>query len=140
MPHCKTPCKECPFARHTEPGATGGSDPTVYIGQAIGPFLLSCHMDPNYEKDPRSPHLMQCAGAAMFRSNIGVDVLMPPFLHHLPSNEEKVFSNPAELLSHHLRITLEEADAILAKRPPHELLRIEFEKSGVRRIVVPKKT
>lgn len=140
MAHCTTPCPECPFARHVEPGATGGSSPEVFVGQALGPFLLSCHMDPDYEKDRRSPKLRQCAGAAMFRSNIGVDHLMPKFLHYLPSNEEKVFSNPAELLAHHFRISIEEADEFLREHPPVELLEIELSKSGVRKVTPPEDT
>lgn len=137
MGHCTTPCKECPFARHVEPGMTGGSNPAVYIGQVIGPFLLSCHMDPDYEKDRRSPKLRQCAGAAIFRSNVGVDHLMPTFLHHLPSDEEKVFSNPAELLAHHFKVHIEEADAFLVEHPPLQLLEIELSKSGVKQVIPP---
>jgi len=119
---------------------TGGSSPTVYVGQAVGPFLLSCHMDPDYEKDRRSAKLRQCAGAAIFRSNIGVDKLMPEFLHYLPSDEEKVFSNPAELIAHHFKVPIEEADAFLNEHPPLELLQVELEKSGVQRVIPPEES
>ncbi len=80
---------------------TGGSEPEVYIGQAYGPFLLACHMDPDYAKDPRSPENLQCAGAAAFRANVGILQLMPSFLLRVGADVERVFATPAELVAHH---------------------------------------
>lgn len=131
MSGCSTPCPECPFSSDCNPGDTGGSDPTRFIGQAVGPFFLPCHMDPGYEKDRYNLGLLQCAGAAMFRANIGVASLMPPQIHALPASE-KAFGSPVELLAHHLKISLTEAVELLEKRPLDVLLKEEFERSGVK--------
>lgn len=136
MTGCRKPCAECPFSRKSEPGGTGGADPTVFIGQAFGPFLLPCHMDPNYEKDKRSPKNLQCAGAATFRTHVGVAHLMPGFLLTLPENKELVFSTPAELLAHHAGIPLEKAEHLMSIHNAVDLLQIEMRKLGVQ-IVIP---
>jgi hypothetical protein len=129
----KKPCKECPFARSTTPGELGGSDPTVYIGQAMGPFWLPCHLhteysDPNWKQDTAKP---QCAGAAMYRSLVGVDRLMPPSLHRLEGDPELVFSSPAELLAHHKKISIEDAEKILLIDPPEWLMLLEMKKAAM---------
>lgn len=128
---CRIPCLECPFSRKGPPGGTGGADPTVFIGQAMGPFFLPCHMDPEYERNRRSTRLLQCAGTAIYRSNVGVASLMPHFLLHLPADKEKVFATPAELLAFHRGTSLEIAEESLQKQSPDELLRIELRKIGV---------
>lgn len=127
----KQPCAECPFSRACAPGGTGGADPTVYVGQAYGAFYLPCHMDANYnpkEAVERSDSVAQCAGAAVFRTHVGVGGKMPPVVHRLPANTARIFANPAELIAHHLRISTGEAEAILIRTPPEELLRIEVGK------------
>src|SRR5947209_10221567 len=128
----KRPCDECPFSRACEPGGTGGSNPTVYVGQAYGPFWLPCHTDPDY-KTPMSLRektvtVSQCAGAAIFRANVGAAARMPHGVHRLPADTSLVFATPAELIAHHNRSTLEEAEEILRRTPPRELLRAEVEK------------
>lgn len=127
----KAPCKACPFSRKCEPGATGGSDPTVFIGQAFGPFWLPCHKtcdfsDPDWKKDLS---VQQCAGAAIFRTNINRWHGMPSQLLRLPENKDLVFSSPEELLAHHKGITLEEAVKELKVRSPHALMIEEFIKA-----------
>lgn len=124
----RKPCAECPFSRAIEPASTGGADPAIYIGQAYGPFLLPCHMDPNYKKDQRDPGLIQCAGAAAFRANVCRDVLMPKELLRCPPDEDLVFAESAELLAHHKQCTIEEARKLLAAVPPARLLEIEMTK------------
>jgi hypothetical protein len=138
MPYEKRkPCAECPFARATPPGATGGAEPTVYIGQAVGPFFLPCHMDPKYEENHRSTEVVQCAGAAAFRANVGVDVLMPEALLRTDADRERVFATPAELLAHHGQMSLAEAEVLLALFPPEMLLRREMVKRGCQVVEVP---
>jgi len=93
----KVPCGECPFSRTAQPGGTGGSSPSVYVGQGHGPFWLPCHAhsdfdDPNWKNDTSKP---QCAGAAIYRANIGRARLMPKELHQLPPDTELVFGSPA---------------------------------------------
>ncbi len=127
----RKPCAECPFARAVKAGTLGGSDASVYIGQSIGPFMLPCHLDKEYEADRRSVKLTQCAGAATFRSNIGVDDLMPKGILTLPANDADVFSTPAEFLAHHLEVTVEKAQEILNIETPADLLRRELREPGV---------
>lgn len=96
------PCAECPFSKKCGEGALGGSHPTVYVGQIHGPFWLPCHRhcdfkDPNWKSDLS---VQQCAGAAIFRANLGLSERMPPFLHKLPPSD-LVFSTVEEFYKHH---------------------------------------
>jgi hypothetical protein len=134
-----SPCAECPFSRAVKTGGTGGTDPRVYVGQACGPFLLPCHMDPRYSENKRSTDLLQCVGAAVFRSNIGVHnfIGLPDFLLREPIDVEKVFATPAELLAHHMGISLEEAQALMEKTPPLVLLDAVLSMPGVQKTPAP---
>ena len=132
----KRPCSECPFRKGTK--HNGGSAPEVYVGQAMGPFLLACHMDPEYFDNPYSPSLTQCGGAAIFRANIGAAQRMPAFMLNLPADTEQVFATPAELIAHHRGISIAEAEEILKETPPEVLLLIELCKTGVRLVPVPR--
>lgn len=137
MANKRTACAECPFSPKSAPGATGGSNPAVYVGQAFGPFLLSCHMATEYYDDPASPGNTQCAGAAQFRANVGVDELMPPQLLHLPPDKDAAFPTPAALIAHHAQCSLKEAEAFLAEMPPEKLRDLEMSKRSVK--VLPKR-
>lgn len=126
----KAPCAECPYSRACPPNALGNSPPEVYVGQGQGPFWLPCHMDvdfddPNWKIDYTR---QQCAGAAIYRANIGADKLMPDSLHRLPPEDATVFKTPAELLAHHKQIPLSEATAQLERVTPQDLLRLELER------------
>ena len=135
---CRKPCAECPFSRAIAPGGTGGADASVYVGQAAGPFFLPCHMDPKYEENKRSPELLQCAGAAIFRANIGVDYRLPPALLHLSQDHKFVFSTPAELIAHHREISLHTAEDFMSSHPVDRLLETEFRKQGVQLVAIPR--
>lgn len=106
----KKPCKECPFKKEnilTGPNP-GGAAPTVYIGQAMGPFWLPCHMDKNYKDKNTDPNeVSPCAGAAIFRSNIDVAKYMPPALYKLPEDKEDVFGSKEEFLAHYYQVSVE---------------------------------
>ena len=149
----KRPCAECPFSKTVQPGTLGGSDVSVYVGQAIGPFWLPCHMDtdfqdPNWKQDITKA---QCAGAAIFRANLGISDYMPDFLHRLPPdtlpalrqrrspdrNTVLSFASHAELVAHHRQCSVTEAEAWLEKNPPTELLRVELNKIEAKRRAVP---
>lgn len=135
----KQPCHECPFSRAVETGGTGGSDPTVYVGQVYGPFWLPCHTDPDYNTpmslSEKTATVSQCAGAAIFRANVGADARMPHGVHRLPADTSLVFATPAELIAHHNGSTLEEAEEILRQTPPRELLRAEIEKLSAENVI-----
>lgn len=124
-PQPAAPCRQCPFARDVtdETLVKGGAPPEVYIGQARGPFMLPCHMDPHYDQKDCGLDQLQCAGAAVFRANCGWSDLMPPSLLRAEPDTEKVFANPAELLARHRRIPLDTAQERMAILPATELLR-----------------
>lgn len=102
---------------------------------ALGPFLLPCHKAPGYEANRRAPNLLQCAGAATYRANIGVADRMPPALLRLPADREAVFADAAELLAHHVGWPVFVARVFLHDLPPAALLLAELRKIGVQ--VVP---
>ncbi len=124
----RKPCNECPYRKGTK--FNGGSPPEVYIGQAYGPYLLSCHLSPGYFANPRDPSHLQCAGAAIFRANIERDTVMPPKMLRLPKDTEVVFETPAEMFAHHRRVSLARAEAILHQIPPEAMLQAELRKLG----------
>lgn len=133
----RKPCAECPYRRGTQ--HNGGSPPEVYVGQAMGPFLLSCHLSPGYWKNPRGTEHAQCAGAAIFRANIHRAEVMPESMLKLPQDTEAVFSSSAEMVAHHRQISVEEAQAQLQEETPEQLMRKEFLAAGVQVVAVPSK-
>lgn len=99
-------CSSCPFSRQCEPGGLGGSPIEVYLGQILGPFFLPCHAAKGYKGNdtPLSPEHMQCAGAAIFRANIGVGEAMPNPLLKLPKeSDSNVFDSLGEFIHHHTK-------------------------------------
>lgn len=130
----KSPCTGCPFSRTGHPEKDGHVDPMALIGQTRGPFLLPCHQEPRYEEERQGEiyQKAQCAGAATYRSNIGISDLFPASFHILPEDHDKVFSNPAELLAYYENITIAEAQARLRERTPEQLMRAELAKQEVR--------
>lgn len=139
MEHRKSPCSACPFSRKGTPGELGGSDAAIYVGQVSGPFFLPCHQQYQDGKPTDDMSNPQCAGAAIFRSNIGVADRIPPILHHLPPDRDTVFANHAEFLAHHRGISLEAAEEELARTPPSELLAAEFARAGLSKVkLVPR--
>ena len=110
------PCKECPFAKdNTLTGdKPGGADPTVYIGQSVGPFWLPCHMEKEYEGKSTSPDKVnQCAGAAIYRANIKAPK-MPEQILTLPEDKDTVFGSHAEFYAHYKKVPIEEAEYLLS--------------------------
>lgn len=129
--HMAAPCASCSFTRTSTPGALGGSTPEVYIGQTHAPFVLPCHCACNFD-DPdwknKAMSTPQCAGAAIFRANVGMADSMPKAIHKLPADPDKVFATPAEFLAHHNGGNVESAKLALAMCPPYMLARIEVRK------------
>lgn len=132
------PCNECVFRRSSPaefqtPGTLGGSPATVYIGQTQGNFMIPCHKlcdftDPNWRD--KAFETGQCAGAAIYRANLGITP--PDPISKLPANHEEVFSSHAEFMAHHTGLSLEEAAKYLEIVPPERLLQVEMERAGVR--------
>lgn len=123
--HMQQVCKQCPFSRTIEPGALGGSSPETYLGQAAGPFVLPCHLHCDFD-DPdwkaKTVDTPQCAGAAIYRANIGMAQYLPPQIHRLAPNVDAVFARSVEFLAHHKKVSLWVARKQLIDVPVSELL------------------
>jgi hypothetical protein len=129
----KKACGACPYSKTVVPGALGGSDPDVYVGQGHGPFYLPCHKtcdfdNPDWKTDSQTP--LQCAGAAIYRANIDRAKLMPLTLHTLPK-DDSCFGSPEELLAHHKGISIVEATEYLKHNTPDMLMYREFYRAGL---------
>lgn len=139
----KRACPQCPFSKQCEPGALGGSPPEVYVGQAFGPFWLPCHLhsdfdDPAWKSDTEKP---QCAGAAIFRANLGIDSRLPPQLHRLPpGSDPDVFATFTEFLMHHAGLSREEALTWQFTHPPDACLRAELLRAAQAQLTEGRKT
>lgn len=128
-------CPQCPYSRACAPGALGGSPVEVYVGQITGPFWLPCHLhsdfdDPGWKTAIEKP---QCAGAAIFRANLGIDgEQLPAALHRLPAGSDaNVFATLEEFVAHHLEINLAEARIWLGAHPPFLLMKLEMVKAAL---------
>lgn len=121
--HRQSPCGSCPFSRAVKPGTLGGSHPTVFVGQSIGPFILNCHRAEGYaDKQTDVLNVAQCAGAAIYRANLGVADRLPDEIHALPADHESVFSSHAEFVGHHCQMP-EEWAAVMIGDPRQWLAR-----------------
>lgn len=131
------PCKECPFKKDnvlTGPDP-GGSPPEVYVGQSQGPFWLPCHMEKAYEGVETEPKAVsQCAGAAIYRANLGLSDRMPLDLLRLPEDKELVFTSHVEFMSHYTGTPVEEMEEMLPPSMQQLLLLIEMHKSAVKKV------
>lgn len=99
----KTPCKSCPFQRTTTPGHLGGSPTNVFIGQIHAPFFIPCHCHIDYadpEWKAKATTVPHCAGARIFRANLGV-VALPESIAGLPKDTTTVFATVEEFTKHH---------------------------------------
>jgi hypothetical protein len=116
MKQRKTPCKECPFRRDnnlTTPNP-GGSSVKTYVGQVQGPFWLPCHMEKEYNgKETEPKAVSQCAGAAIYRSNVKNPYKLPEQLLSLPEDHELVFSSHAEFIAHYRKKPIEQVDHLI---------------------------
>jgi hypothetical protein len=131
--HRTSPCGSCPFSRAVKPGTLGGSHPTVCVGQSIGPFVLNCHTaegDAHQQTDVRA--VAQCAGAAIFRANLGVADRLPDAIHRQPADHELVFSSHAEFVSHHAQLELWMAESWLRVYTPQDCLQRELHDTNCR--------
>ena len=106
-------CGQCPFARSTskEYLDTRGDNSERFLGQSFINSVLPCHME-DAENNAVVGQGQQCAGAAKFRANLGVNWLHPS-LGELPVDEVAVFTTAEELLAHHRGISLAEAEDYL---------------------------
>lgn len=111
-------CEQCPFARTTskEYLDTRGDNSERFIGQSLINAVLPCHMESD-DNNATVGEGRQCAGAAKFRANLGVDWLHES-IGKLPRDVNKVFGTAPALLAHHKGITVAEAFDYMEETPP----------------------
>lgn len=85
------PCTDCPFARTALAGWLGGSSPEEWMRAVHGETRIDCHAISG----------PQCAGAAIYRSNVCKQTRDKTQLRLL-ANPTKVFSSAAEFITHHM--------------------------------------
>jgi hypothetical protein len=89
----KSPCSDCPWTRASVPGWLGDLSADEWLRTAHGEARIECHV-----------HLgAQCAGAAIYRSNMAKRTHDSTHLR-LPADRERVFATPTEFKDHHARI------------------------------------
>jgi hypothetical protein len=84
------PCSDCPFARSSLKRWLGGASADEWIAALHGENKIICHTVGN----------QQCAGAAIYRSNV-CKLLRDKECLRLPADREKVFSSPNQFKEHH---------------------------------------
>ena len=86
----RKPCSDCPWAKTALPGWLGGFTVDQWIRAAHGEERIDCHtlIGP------------QCAGAAIYRSNVGKNPRDRGLLL-LPKDTETVFASPIEFTKYH---------------------------------------
>ena len=123
-------CAACPFSRTSIPGSLGGSPITTYLGQAQGPFFLPCHMPWDYKGNDAEldGETMHCAGAAIFRANVGVAEKLPWKLLKLPAkSDDNVFRSYLEFVMHHEpKLSKKGAEALVRPQMMALYLKNEF--------------
>jgi|SRR5208337_2170703 len=86
------PCSDCPWSRESLNGWLGGNTVHEWTIFAHGETRIDCHVHPD----------VQCAGAAIYRSNVCKDPRDKSLLV-LPADRERVFSNAGEFHAHHTK-------------------------------------
>lgn len=84
------PCSDCPLSRDSLNGWLGGGTPEEWGDALHSESRMNCH----------TLRGAQCAGAAIYRSNICKRMIDKTLLV-LPSDRIAVFSNRGEFLEHH---------------------------------------
>ncbi len=84
------PCTDCPFARTALPGWLGDASVQEWVAMLHGETRIDCHaiIGP------------QCAGAAIYRANVG-KVPRDQTLLKLAADRNLVFAGPGEFIRHH---------------------------------------
>lgn len=104
-PPTPNPCDECPWRRDALRGWLGPLSAEEWVEVAHGELPIACHKtikhaDENGEGDWSDPGMRQCAGAAIYRSNVCKSP-RDPAVSTLPADREKVFGWRTEFVEHH---------------------------------------
>ena len=105
-PHCKSPCKACPFRRASMPGYLGSSSPERFALAILCESPLPCHETIDYNDrrwlrkwlDGKTGKL--CAGALTLSRNMGK---MPRGrgVPRFEPDRENVFGSLVQFITHH---------------------------------------
>lgn len=99
---CKVPCNECPWRRKAAPGWLGPFTAGEWVALAHAEEPIACHATIEVEDDWSTPGIRQCAGAAIYRSNVAKRP-RDPEVALLPADRDAVFASPIEFTRHHER-------------------------------------
>jgi len=103
-PARKHACHECPWRRAALPGWLGPHDAETWVAIAQSDLPIACHstINPTVPEDEAwdDPDILQCAGSAIFRSNICKSSRVPD-VARMPADRESVFARPNEFMEHH---------------------------------------
>lgn len=105
-PPTKRPCSECPWRRTASRGWLGPLDAGEWVKLAQSDHPIACHttIPDGFDVDAddhRVGEMRQCAGAAIFRSNICKSPRDDTIVD-LPADRQRVFARPAEFIAHHV--------------------------------------
>ena len=90
------PCSDCPFARDALAGWLGTMSADDWVRAAHGESVIDCHAIV-----AEGGTAFQCAGAAIYRANVGKRCWPQTGALELPRNTATVFASPAEFRAHH---------------------------------------
>jgi hypothetical protein len=119
------PCSECPWRRGAASGYLGPYDPRKWIRIALTDSPIACHKtivvtDPlEGEGSWDHPKIRQCAGAAIFRANVGKSPKNPTVATG-PADPENVFDDVVEFCHHHGDDEIEKPIGIYLGAPTEE--------------------
>lgn len=92
------PCSDCPFRRESLPGWLGRLSVRDWLAAAHGEATIECHAL-HHGVGGRRVGPLHCAGAAIYRANVGKRLREPRFV--LPRDEVVCFASPREFEEHH---------------------------------------
>lgn len=99
-PAVKSPCNECPWRRNARPGFLGPHTAEEWARLAHTDTPIACHK--TIKRNLDWVGALQCAGAAIFRRNVGKSP-RDPAVAVGPLDTERVFRNDDEFVDHHER-------------------------------------
>jgi hypothetical protein len=95
------PCPECPWRRIAAKGWLGPYTAEEWNTLALSDTAIACHLTIEEDDNWDSHNVRQCAGVAIFRSNIG-KLPRDPQVLTLPADRDTVFGY-GEFVDHHTR-------------------------------------
>lgn len=136
------PCRSCAFrvVCETTPDALGGSNWQTYVGQLQAGFYLPCHETYNRArtfKDQRPDEAPQCAGAAIFRANLGLTTCTGRAPLALPADHDNVFSTFPEFVAHYTGCTPMQAERLLRAVTPEEWATVQLNNPRAKVYLLP---